>query len=96
MKPGKADIRSMGHDAIPGVVKSMGRIAIDAKAKRTNRLKAIEILLRVADGDHPAGVEARKALTRVGPFLEDVIKSEDGKRNNLKAVKLAERIADLG
>jgi len=62
-------------DALPAIVKSMGKIATDANASATNRLEAMGILLRVVRGpnncaaDIATGRDAQIALSDAAPFL---------------------------
>jgi hypothetical protein len=82
---------------IPAVVKSMGEVATNANTSATTRLKAIELLLRVAIGpstrpsepsDVVNGRNARTALSRALPFLEQIVTTHKSPRMRLKAAKL--------
>jgi hypothetical protein len=99
------ELQTMIRATIPGTVKSMGEIATAAKASATNRLKAIELLLRVAWGptnrpSEPSDVvnqrNARTALSRAEPFLQQIITSHKSRRIRAQAAKLADSIAKIG
>jgi hypothetical protein len=46
----EAEVQKIMDDALPAIVKSMGKIATDANASATDRLEAMGILLRVSEG----------------------------------------------
>jgi hypothetical protein len=74
----EAEVQKIMDDALPAIVKSMGKIATDANASATNRLEAMGILLRVVRGpnncaaDIAAGRDAQIALSDAAPFLEQI------------------------
>ena len=71
----EAEVQKIMRDALPNIVKNMGKIAIDANASATNRLEAMGVLLRVVRGpnncatDIAASRDARIALCGCRPFL---------------------------
>ena len=80
----EVEVQKIMRDALPGVVKSMGKIATDANASATKRLEAMGVLLRVVRGPNhraadsaeiAAGHDARIALSDAAPFLEQIVKS---------------------
>jgi hypothetical protein len=84
---------------IPAVVKSMGGVATDAKTSTTTRMKAIDLLLRVAMGepsDVVTGRNARTALSQAEPFLQEIVTSHKSFRIRSQAAKLADSIRKLG
>jgi aspartokinase-like uncharacterized kinase len=70
----EAEVQKIMRDALPNIVKNMGKIAIDANASATNRLEAMRVLLRVVRGpnncaaDIVASRDARIALSDSAPF----------------------------
>jgi hypothetical protein len=100
----EADVQKIMRDALPGVVKSMGKIATDANASATKRLEAMGVLLRVVRGPNhraadsaeiAAGHDARVALSDAAPFLEQIVKSHKSKRVRSRAAKLTSHISKL-
>jgi hypothetical protein len=98
------EVQKIMRDAVPGIVKSMGKIATDANASVTRRLEAMGILLRVVRGlnnrasdsaDTAAGRDARIALSDAAPFLEQITKSHRSKRIRSRAAKLTSHISEL-
>jgi hypothetical protein len=84
---------------------NMGGIAIEPKASATKRMQAIDILLRIAMGSngHPfeapeavAGLDARTALSRAAPFLDEIAKSQASTRIRARAANLVARVRALG
>ena len=51
----EAEVQKIMRDALPNIVKNMGKIAIDANASATNRLEAMGVLLRVVRGPNNRG-----------------------------------------
>jgi hypothetical protein len=98
----EAEVQKIMNDALPAIVKSMGKIATDANASATNRLEAIGILLRVVRGpnncaaDIVAARDARIALSEADPFLEQIFESHKSRRIRARATKLAGHISKLG
>jgi hypothetical protein len=103
-----ADMRAMVQDmligSVPRIVESMGEMATRPKTSATNRLQAIEILLRIAVGpsgrpreqtDIVASADASTALSRAVPFLDEIVKSHTSARIRTRALKLAVRISNL-
>jgi hypothetical protein len=93
--PTQVDIEALARAGIPDIVRGMGELATKAATKPTSRLNAVALLLRVAESDHAAGVDARIHLARAHPYLV-VIRSAGSARTASRAAKLAERIANLG
>jgi hypothetical protein len=97
----EAEVQKIMRDALPNIVKNMGKIAIDANASATNRLEAMRVLLRVVRGpnncaaDIVASRDARIALSDSAPFLEQIVKSHESKRIRARATKLAKHISKL-
>jgi len=96
-------IQKMIREALPGIVKTIDKTANNPEAKPANRIKAVELLLRVAlsPSNHPVNTAALKsnaeaALVRLVPFLTGVVKSNKHGRNYLKAVQALLLIAKLG
>jgi len=98
----ETEVQKIMDDALPAIVKSMGKIATDANASATNRLEAMGILLRVVRGpnncaaDIAAGRDAQIALSDAAPFLEQIVKSHKSKRIRWRAAKLTSHISRLG
>jgi hypothetical protein len=98
----EAEVQKIMDDALPAIVKSMGKIATDANASATNRLEAMGILLRVVRGpnncaaDIAAGRDAQIALSDAAPLLEQIVKSHKSKRIRWRAAKLTSHISRLG
>jgi hypothetical protein len=98
----EAEVQKIMDDALPAIVKSMGKIATDANASATNRLEAMGILLRVVRGpnncaaDIAAGRDAQIALSDAAAFLEQIAKSHKSKRIRWRAAKLTNHISRLG
>ena len=92
-------------DALPAMVKRMSEIATDPNAKVTQRLTAMELLVRVATGpsnrvaddmDIVAANDARKALLAATPFLQQIIKSTESRDVLSRALELAVHFRMLG
>jgi len=100
----KRDIQAVLRTNLPVVVKNMSKVANDSNAAQRERLKAIELLLRVAmgpsdraadDTDVVAARDARNALSDTAIYLEQVINSTKSKRIRLRAVELANGVGKL-
>lgn len=96
-----AEVQAALRRAIPGIVTSMGKDATDPETAPTKRMQAMDILLRVAVGpsgrpadeaDAAAARDARGALSRALPLLEQAIKTSKSARIVSRASKLVERI----
>ena len=83
--------------AIPTAVATTSKIAADPRATVTDRLKAIELLARVASAHHTRHRhrvdevtirKARLAFVRSSSFLEEVAKSGKSRSARSKAAKL--------
>ena len=98
----EAEVQKIMDDALPAIVKSMGKIATDANASATNRLEAMGILLRVVRGpnncaaDIPAGRDAQIALSDAAPFLKQIVRSHKSKHIRARATTLTRHISKLG
>jgi hypothetical protein len=86
------------------MVKSMSKIATDPNAEETQRLTAMELLVRVATGpsnrvaddmDIIAGHDARNAILAAAPFLQQIIKSTESRQILSRALELAVRFRRL-
>ena len=97
----EAEVQKIMRDALPSIVKNMGKIATDTNASATHRLKAMGVLLRVVRGlnncaaDIATSRDARIALSDAAPFLEQIAKSHKSKRIRVRATKLASHISKL-
>jgi len=91
----RAQVQAMLQEAIPLAIDSLSKTAISPKTSPTERLKSIELLLRVANSDSSFGSNARSVLSEAVPFLEKIIKSHPSRRVLLGAIKEALRIAKL-
>jgi hypothetical protein len=102
------DMRAMVQNiligSVPRIVESMGEMATKPETSATNRLHAVEILLRIAPGpsgrpsedtDIVAADNARTALSRAVPFLVEIVNSHTSARIRARARKLAGRIGNL-
>ena len=91
-------------EALPAMVERMSEIATDPNAEETQRLTAMELLVRVATGpsnrvaddmDNVAGRDARNALSAATPFLQQIIKSTESRHILSRALELAVRFRGL-
>jgi hypothetical protein len=92
-------------DILPGLVESLGTLAIDSTASVFNRLEAIEILLRLAIGprnrpadriDVAASRNAIIVLSDAAPFLHQTMISKNNRaRIRLQAASLASLLGKL-
>jgi hypothetical protein len=98
------EAQAMLRAAIPGIVKSMRQVATDTNTSATERLKAVELLMRVISGpvgrpaeqtDIDAGREAHTAVLEAVPLVEAIGRSHKSARLRSKALKLANRIDGL-
>jgi hypothetical protein len=87
------------------VVKNMSKVASDPNAAAIERLRAMELLLRIAMGpsnrpaddvDVVAAREARNALSNASLSLEQIIRSRRPGRTRARAVKFARLLAEIG
>jgi len=88
-------VQEMVRDALFSMAQSMEKIATNSKGRIGDRLKAIEILLCIASFDHPASLKARSTLSRVIPFLAEIVGSKTVTRNLLTAADLLLRISRI-
>lgn len=88
-------LREMALAAVPTVVKNMGQMAIGPKTSATNRLKATELLLRVARSKHASARDARAALSKAVPALRKVAATHNSVGICAKANRLIAAIAAL-
>ena len=75
-------------------VRNMSRLAVNPKLTEMERLRAMEILLNVANSGHPAGLDAKVTLKRLTPFLAEVLESPR-LEYHLTAIAIALSIASL-
>lgn len=97
----EAEFQAVLEDLLPTAVKALKDIAIGPKTSATNRLKVIEMLLRVARAPSrprasqayvAAAREARTALPEALSFLKEIIKTHKSERIRSRATKLAAQI----
>lgn len=99
----KPDIEAV-RDDLSVLVKNMSKVATDSHAAPRERLKAIELLVRVAvgpskrpalDSDVVAGREALNALLDAPIYLRQIIRSTRSERVRSRVAELAIRIDNL-
>lgn len=99
----KPDIEAV-RDDLSILVKNMSKVATDSRAASRERLKAMELLLRVAvgpskrpalDSDVVAGRKALNALSHAPIYLRQIITSTRSERIRSRAAELAIRIDNL-
>jgi hypothetical protein len=76
--------------------KACCKMVTEPNTAATNRLKGVELLLRVARGpSEPSAREARTALALSVPFLDQIAKSHTSERIRSRATRLADRAREL-
>jgi hypothetical protein len=99
----KPDIEAVRAE-LSVLVKNMSKVATDSDAAPRERLKAIELMLRIAigpskrpalDSDVVAGRNALNALSDATICLRQIITSTKSERVRSRAAELAIRIANL-
>ncbi len=99
-----ADTRAKLQAILDVAVKGMSERATGAATSTTQRLAAIDGLMRVAEGpkkrpsdptDIARGHDARAALSRAAPFLQQMATSHTTARVRARAAKLVIRIGQL-
>ena len=93
--PAKQRPRAALDKAIPVTVKRMSGLAIGSETSAPNRLKAVEMLLRVARTSHPSAADARAALRRALRPLGKVAATHPSLAINAKATRLIAAINKL-
>jgi hypothetical protein len=92
------------RDLLPAAVASSAKTATNPKTAATNRLKSIELLLRIVRGpttrvgdyrDAANADAAHKALVRAAPFLDQIAKTHPSNRVRSRAGKLRAAIGKI-
>ena len=100
-----AEVRARLQAILNAAVKGMSDRATGASTSAPQRLAAIEALMRVVEGpkkrpsdpsDIARGCDARAALSRAAPLLEQMATSHTTARVRARAAKLVIRIGELG
>ena len=101
----RADVKAALRADRLAVVKNMSKVAGDPTAAAIERLRAMELLVRIAMGpsnrpaddvDVVAARDARNALSNASLSLEQVIRSRRPGGTRARAVKLGRLLAEMG
>ena len=86
------ELQAKIRELTPKILDAMDEIMMSETASATERLRAVQMLIRAAVPGGPAADTARQALKKAGPVLASVAKAHKSAKIKARAQRLAQQV----